>query len=304
MEQGYQRYKTLAPDDITAVIVTYCPDDKFPERLGSLIPQVGSVVVVDNNSADQAQAMISDAAARMGAHLIANGDNLGVAAALNRGFDHAIEHGSNWVITMDQDTFAHPDMVQTLISAYNDCPFREQVGVVGSSYEERQTGRVIVPDRVDERRTWVEERKALTSGSLVSASIFQQTGPFRQDLFIDGVDIEYCLRLRKQGYRVIIATRPGMTHSLGDCEVVSFLGMTGGWWHHPAFRTYYIVRNTLFISREYFRNDTLWVLDNLLAVGKRMFATFLFENQRLARFKYLALGVFHALISRSGRLQE
>jgi len=304
MEPGDQRYKTLEPDDITAVIVTYHPDDKFPERLGSLIPQVGGVVVVDNSSTDQARAMISDATARMGAHLIVNEDNLGVAAALNRGVEYAIGHGSNWVITMDQDTFAYPDMVQTLISAYNDCPFKEQVGVVGSSYKEWKTGRVIVPDRVETKRTWVEEKKALTSGSLVSASIFQKTGPFRQDLFIDGIDIEYCLRLRKQGYRVIIATKPGMTHSLGDCEVVSFMGMTGGLWHHPPFRTYYIIRNTLFISKEYFRNDTLWVLDNLLAIGKRMFATFLFENQRLTRFKYLTLGVFHALISRSGRLQE
>ena len=158
--------------------------------------------------------------------------------------------------------------------------------------------------KADNTKTWQEINLVLTSGTLMSIPIFQKVGTFREDLFIDSVDIEYCFRLRSNGYRIIMATHPGMTHSLGDSEVIRFMGMTGALWHHPPYRNYYIARNTLLITRKYFMKDTAWVLSNLGHTGFRLLATILFEQEKIANIKYIGEGLYHGLISKSGKCLE
>jgi GT2 family glycosyltransferase len=60
---------------ICAVVVTWNPDDGLGERLDRFRGQVGGVVVVDNGSEPRAIAMLVEAAARLGAHVIRNDSN-------------------------------------------------------------------------------------------------------------------------------------------------------------------------------------------------------------------------------------
>lgn len=292
------------PDNICGVVITYNPDEKLFERLESLAKQVDEMLLIDNHSSGSARDIVIDAATRHGAHLLVNEENLGIAAALNQGIRFAIDQGSEWVLTMDQDTLASPTMIQDLLTAYNDCPFRNNVGAVGSNYREWNTGRVLLQNAAGYDETWIETDRVVTSGTLIPTSIFKEIGQFCEGLFIDGVDIEYCLRLRSRGFKIIMTTRPCMTHSLGNCEVVNFMGIRGGLWHHPPFRNYYITRNNLLITRRYLKKQTKWVLRNLAAVGCRLLATILFEDSRPDNIRYISLGIYHALISKSGRLRE
>jgi len=43
----------------------------------------------------------------------------------------------------------------------------------------------------------------MTSGNLLNLHAVKQIGGFSEDLFIDRVDQEYCLRLRMNNFRVI-----------------------------------------------------------------------------------------------------
>ena len=303
MNKDDRRQDSPVPDNICAVVITYNPDEKLYERLEILAKQVDRILIVDNHSSQSAQDTVTDAATRLGAHLLRNEENLGIAAALNQGVRFAIDEGGKWALAMDQDTLASPTMIHDLVTAYNDCPFRENVGAVGSNYREWSTGRVLLQNAADNDETWMETYKVVTSGTLIPTSIFKEIGPFCEGLFIDGVDIEYCLRLRSRGFKIIMTTYPCMTHSLGNCEVINFMGITGGLWHHPPFRNYYITRNNLLITRRYLKGQTGWVLRNLCAIGLRLLATILFEDNKADNLRYIGLGIYHALISKSGKLQ-
>ena len=75
------------PTLIGAVIVTYQPKVKDTLALVATIsPQVGPVVIVDNGSSQQTVQALLDSCKYTGTKVIALGQNLGLAAAQNRGF--------------------------------------------------------------------------------------------------------------------------------------------------------------------------------------------------------------------------
>ena len=55
---------------------------------------------------------------------------------------------------------------------------------------------------------------AITSGSLMPVEIFDRCGWFEEDLIIDRVDDEYCLRVRSMGYTIALC-RGGVSASFG-----------------------------------------------------------------------------------------
>src|SRR5690349_13866574 len=106
----------LEKRNILAIVVTYHPDDSFPERFEVLKGQVGGLLVVDNDSGPAAVSMLREAAERLDMHLILNSENLGVAKALNIGIARAIAGRYEWALLFDQDTVPGDEMFEGLRS--------------------------------------------------------------------------------------------------------------------------------------------------------------------------------------------
>ena len=273
-------------------------------RINHILDQVDKAIIVDNHSDERSVEMLRLMSTDNNIHLILNGENLGVATALNQGVRYASSCGYTWALTLDQDTVPHPTMVQNLISAYNDCPFKEEVGIIGSNYPDRNTGRDALYDGRYGNRSWFEMKEVITSGSLISIPIFKKIGPFRDDFFIDAVDQEYCLRLRVNGFKVISGRKSGMIHSIGNCEFKKFLWRNLAKLNHPPLRSYYIVRNNLLLVREYFWKEPGWALKSLYGLGKRFVSTIIFEDNKILKIRYICLGICHALLSKGGKVHE
>src|SRR5881296_3795995 len=77
----------LRRERIAAVVVTYHPDELFPERIERLSTQVDSLVIVDNHSGEATVSMLRGIASCQSAKLLLNPENLGIAAALNIGVE-------------------------------------------------------------------------------------------------------------------------------------------------------------------------------------------------------------------------
>jgi glycosyltransferase involved in cell wall biosynthesis len=78
-------------DRVCAVVITYFPDAGFPERLEKIAAQVSRVIVVDNGTTGQSGMNLEKAlGATERVSCIRNGENLGVAAALNQGIRRAL----------------------------------------------------------------------------------------------------------------------------------------------------------------------------------------------------------------------
>ncbi len=269
---------------ICAVVVTYNPDKAIAGRLRRTAQQVHTLLVIDNGSADHIQEGLDRLCKGVGYVFIPNPANLGMACALNQGAGWACDHGFTWLLTLDQDTIPNPAMVQTLLDAAHA---REAFGsvIVGAQGAGRgaRLGKQF-------RDGFMPCAAVITSGTVMRTATFRELGPFREDLFIDHVDTEYCLRARAHSIAVICSTKALMIHTIGCVSVHRF-----GWWafgttNHTAIRRYYCVRNAILVAKLYWRTDLPYTATIVAATLKALVLVLLFESGRQAKLKAMLRG--------------
>ena len=214
----------------TAVVVTYEPGP-LGGLLEALAPQCDAVLVVDNGSAAPGLGRAREACAAHGARLIELGENLGIAAAQNRGIAAAREQGAQYVLLSDQDSIPSPTMVAQLLEAIEEDGRIAAVGPLPAEEREGADELVYVdrgwsPKRATKAelaRPRLEVAFLIASGCLVRMRALEEIGPMREDLFIDHVDLEWGVRARRAGWRLVAVPAARLAHSLGD-EVVRLPG--------------------------------------------------------------------------------
>ena len=95
---------------LVAGIVTYNPDiNRLAENLESIASQVDRIIVVDNGSTEWDS--IAATVEHYSALSVRNATNLGIASALNQMATKALELGSKWLLTLDQDSVCSEGLV-------------------------------------------------------------------------------------------------------------------------------------------------------------------------------------------------
>jgi rhamnosyltransferase len=283
--------------NICAVFVTFHPDDGLASRVERIARQVETVVIVDNHSGEPSAHQLRDLCSTVGASLIENTANHGIATALNQAALWAKQRGYEWLLTLDQDTVVADDMVAALMGVYETFPEQEMLAIIGSNYKDAKSGTLFVPSRLDNHYSWQETKTVITSGSLCSLAVYSVIGPFREDFFIDCVDFEYCLRARSRGFRIVLALKPLMEHSIGATSIHRLPWKTTGTSNHPPLRRYYMARNHLTLLREYVFTEPAWVCSSLYSFLKSTILMCLFEEEKMPKLKYSATGVVEGLFS-------
>jgi rhamnosyltransferase len=278
--------------NICAVIVTYFPKAGCADNLTALAPQVGHIVVVDNGSSAAAFEPVQAAVERLGASVIRLGSNLGIAAALNAGLRFAREQGFHWLATFDQDSQITPGMIESMAEALGSYPRPDEIAIVTPCHVDRRLG-VTVRDRDNEARgaDWRVIRSTMTSGNLLNVRIATAVGGFDDSLFIDYVDHELCLRLRRHGYRILEATRATLLHSLGAMERRLFLFKHVTVTNHPAVRHYYRARNRLIVWRLYRKYEPTWVIRDMRRFLFETMYVVLYEKEVGAKLPMIMRGL-------------
>ncbi len=288
-------------DAVCAVVVTYHPDQDFPARLERILPQVGAVVIVDNGSCDAAAAMLRALPANPRLDLVHNGENLGIATALNIGVRRAAARGYAWALLLDQDTMIDADMVEQLLSTQAAYGETIPLAVIGSRFRDTH-GRAAERHRLQgEGELWEEMESVITSGSLLSLPAYAAIGPFRDEFFIDYVDTEYCFRARASGFRIIETRRPLMAHTVGSPSPHRVLWSTKWTTNHSADRRYYIARNNTVLLREYgTANTRSWRLKSLARCFRLCKRIALYETDKAVKIAAVGEGWWDAMCSRMG----
>ncbi len=99
-----------APSSLAIVTVTYHPDHALLRAQMAGLPKDSLWILVDNGSSGSDLALLKQIAAeRPETIIIANNTNLGLAAALNKGVDHAVDAQKSHVLLLDQDSIPHPN---------------------------------------------------------------------------------------------------------------------------------------------------------------------------------------------------
>jgi rhamnosyltransferase len=279
---------------IPGVIVTYFPDAEFEARLGAIAREVWPVLVVDNTASAAMSDRLVAICGRCGCRLLLNPSNLGIAAALNRGFGELEQLGCAWAVAFDQDSTPEPGLADRLA----ECARRLANGrpaVIGANW--RDEGRPDHPSlhlqphpschllfrRVPADDDIGDVTCVIASGSLFHLPTWRALGGFDESLFLDLVDAEYCLRARHAGRAIGVAAHAHLRHNRGSKRPVRLLGIT--WW--PAFmpptRLFGLFRNRVLLIRRYLWQRPHWVAFELAYACKVLAEILFLEDHKGAK---------------------
>jgi rhamnosyltransferase len=289
--------------NVCAVVVTYFPDADFLERLKKISAQVDHVILVDNGSTGKALETIDRISPGDKSYeLIQNNENLGIAAALNQGARKAMQYDYPWVITFDQDSVPADDMILRMLNCWEIYPKQQELMILGPEVRIRNFSSN--PGILSNNDAWSEVTHVITSGSLIASRAFESAGYFLDSLFIDYVDIEYCLRLRGRGYKIIQVKDALLHHRLGRIEKRRILWKNVHPSHHDAQRRYYQYRNAVLLHKCYKKTLPEWCKFNRIVLFKMFFVILLYEKQKVKKIQNILIGTFHGLMGRAGRNGE
>ena len=228
---------------IAGTVVLYRPDADVVGNIKSYLDDVCILYVVDNSETvnkDIVQQILNLDKITY----INNGENLGIARALNIAAEKAIDGGYDFLLTMDQDSYASPGMIDRMLECLAGKDV-SKIGIIGPFHL------LDLDDSVAGDEDCEMVAHTMTSGNLMNLSVYQYVGPFLNEFFIDFVDIEYCLRLMKNGFLVVQANRAILKHSLGNITRLKILHKQLRTSNHPPLRRYYSTRNRFFVWEQY-----------------------------------------------------
>lgn len=295
---------------VLAVAVAYNPDtDLLSQVLQSVAAQVQGIVVVDNGSANAGK--VRDIASAAGGQVVQNEKNFGIATAQNQGVAVARAEGYSHILLLDQDTVLAPGVVADLLNNLMALE-KEHGGVaaIGPAYYElnsqRRTrayqanGFRLSRISLEERDDPIESDFIIASGSLIPLSVLETVGGFKDDLFIDLVDVEWCFRARIAGYRSFLSPSATVDHRLGT-------GTTGLGSRriavHAPIRNYYWVRNALWLARQP-STPPAWRLYFLSRSLGFLVAYTTLVDKRILRLQLICRGMWDSLNNRLGHLGQ
>lgn len=274
-------------------IVTYQPDkQRLQENISSAMTnqQAGLLIIVDNHSAN-ATAIKELLAVQKEAILIENSENEGIALALNQIAQCAGEHGYEWFVTLDQDSVLPPHA----LDAYDRYTQMDNVGIICPSIVDRNMGAEYNPSNED--TDFIPQ--CITAGNLVRFEAWQKAGGFSEELFIDGVDFDFCLKMREAGYQILRVNNVRLLQEVGHGKKIPLpFHHQMSVLHHSPTRLYYIARNYLYIGKKH-RQRWHWAVE----VAKRMFIVLCFEKNRWQKLRYMLIGIGHYLKGKMGKCQ-
>jgi len=290
----------MEPTQTGAILVTYYPDADVLQNLDALRPQVSHLLVVDNGSSPSALNSLRSAAKTLNFELLENGDNLGIGAALNIGVRRAQSLGLPWVFLFDQDSRVTPGFVTAMQQTFTT-----------SRWGDRLT--LLVPSYMDMRSETPLPRQFLpsggleftmTSGSLFRTQTFAQHGLFAEELFIDGVDHEYSLRLRRAGLILDECPTAVLLHSPGTPVSHVIAGkFRFNSTNYSPIRRYYQERNKLWIYKHYFSEFPGYCFRLSTTSAKDFVKILFFESNKRQKLAFFFRGILDGLRHRMGKFE-
>lgn len=281
-----------------AVLVTFNPDTDFLDNVSEVANAVDKIFIVDNASAKD-NFIHEHKFSSSNIEFIFNSANMGIATALNIGVRRALDEGFQWVLTLDQDTFISKQSLDQMFVAYDGMPEKETIGILAPVHYDKKTGYQSSFIR-GLKGPYTPREIVMTSGNLIPRATFEKVGFYDDDLFIEYVDHDYCLKAKAHGLKVILVKEVQMGHSLGNIRQHRWGPLFFFSHNYAAVRRYYRARNRLILYRRHFG---FWILQDQEFAIKDMAKILLVEKYRLDKVKATILGTFDGLLGRLGAFE-
>jgi GT2 family glycosyltransferase len=232
------------------------------------------IVVVDNGSSDGSVALLREM--QFPVRIIEAGSNLGFTGGNNLGMAEAKRLQARYVFLLNNDTTLERGVIKALVDAAEANPAAAIVAPVMHYYDNPSdvwfAGATVnlataeaTHDASARPSRW--EPPYATSwvsgcGMLVKMVAIEQVGGFDDRFYLTWEDVDWCLRMRRVGWNVVVAPKARIFHKGGR----SGAKLSG-------VRSYYAVRNSLLLASKHsgwrYCNAFIYVIGRHIRAGLR-----------------------------------
>lgn len=232
---------------VVAVLVTYKSNLTILKKvIESLENQVECIVIVNNGNET------IDFSGNI--EMINLHDNFGIATAQNIGIKKALAMDCDYILLSDQDTIYPKHYVTELLKGFDNYDLLEIASIAPVYYNVTNNTKSFfyevnnkkLKKSIYEHGTH-EVLYTISSGQIIPIKVFDKIGFMREELFIDWVDIDWCIRAHNAGLKNLQNANVVIEHHLGDSDssISKFKIIK-----HSEVRNRYLIRNGVYLSKE------------------------------------------------------
>ena len=289
------------PDDelVCGIVVTFHPSPEHLINIARMREQVDLLVVVDNGSDESALLNLRTITQSQGFRMLENGENLGIATALNRGVREAQKEGCVWVALFDQDSALTDSFIAAMLEDFRTYRESRKIMQIGPRYLDPATGLEATVSSFEDGGLFL----TMTSGSLFSMEAFERCGLFRDELFIYCVDDDYSLRIRVNGFFIGLSKNAVLLHQPGHPTYRNFLGRRIGTTNYRPESRYYYARNKVWLLRTYWKAFPRLIIPTLREFFTIPFKIALMEESPQYKIRMFFRGMMDGVSGKMGPLR-
>jgi rhamnosyltransferase len=277
---------------IAGVVVLYNPGKVLTTNVNTYLNFIHHLFIIDN-SEKQNLSLLGELVNSDKVSYHFNNSNLGIASALNLGIEKALGAGYSYLLTMDQDSQFEDDALDKLISEITTV---EYIGIYTPFHKNKFLTNLPQSNKIE------EVSDVMTSGNILNLSVVNKIGKFTDEYFIDYVDIEYCLRLRKNGYKILRINKSILNHNEANLSRRVFFGKTVYPPNHSAIRWYYKIRNFHYLRQKYSNDFPEYFVVEKKNVRNNILKVLIFEKNKIDKIKMMIKGYMDYRKNITGRM--
>ena len=295
---------------LVGIIVSYQPEMKeLLSNCREILKQVDKLILIENGSNQEIQEQVLSSLNEDNIIILLEKENLGLAAAQNIGIKKGLELVADFFLFLDDDSSLSKNSVEFLRKEFELNP---KLGIAACH--------IVHNNSQKEQKYWILSRgfykrvrftgglrrlenvnTIISSGSLISREVIEKCGLMREEYFIDYIDIEYCLRIRANGYTISVLKNAELTHKLGNTKSIQFSKLLFHPTNHSPQRRFYMIRNRIWTWKLYAFSFPGWFLVDLGNFLIDNLRVFFLEKTRADNFKYFLFGLKEGFFKKAER---
>jgi rhamnosyltransferase len=262
---------------ILVAIVCYKPDlNQLSENIALFLSHVDKIVVWDNsgdviNNVEHSKITV-----------LGDGSNHGIAYPLNQIVRRFCNSNYTHLMTMDQDSqWSNFVEYKNKIRSYNE----EFIFCPNVNFEH------------DSHTECYEVDHCIISGTIFPLNVLRKLPKFNESYSVDCVDYDFCFNAKNCGIKILRFGGIHLNQIYGIPQKSSVLGLKSN--EYPGIRLYFIIRNHVFLFRDYPKNrNTVFFLNSLknyilFKIPKILLA----EQNKLEKIFYIFYGLYHGFMN-------
>lgn len=208
----------------------------------------------------------------------ANHENIGLCASVNNAITKAVNREADWILIMNPDGTFSNDAVK-IYKEYLKENNHDDIAIIAPVFN--------IDRRPQHAGVGTQEiNYADMSGCIYSTRVMNKIGKFDTKTYFYGLDAEYCLRVKKFGYKIIECSEAVLDHCPAKTREIRLFGKrVFAYGFDPPDRFYYQFRSAYYIHQKYGLNRT-----DFFMLYKIIKVVLFFENKK-AYFHAIKKGV-------------